>query len=84
MKPTVKCPECYSTELYKYGKDKYSNQKYLCKRCKRQFTLQSCKKNFKNYPKCPVCGKGMYLHHKYKYHFILKCSLFKNKPEKSQ
>ena len=22
LKPTVKCPECYSTELYKNGKDK--------------------------------------------------------------
>lgn len=74
MKPTVKCPECYSIELYKYGKDKHSNQKYLCKRCKRQFTLQSGKKNIKDYPKCPVCGKGMYLHHKYKYHVSFKCN----------
>lgn len=74
MKPTVKCPECYSTELYKYGKDKHSNQKYLCKRCKRQFTHKSGKKNIKDYPKCPVCGKGMYLHHKYKYHVSFKCN----------
>ncbi|WP_455544231.1 transposase, partial [Intestinibacter sp.] len=51
MKPTVKCPECGSTNLYKYGKDKNSNQKYLCKRCNRQFTEQSSKKYSKNYPK---------------------------------
>ena len=37
-----------------------------------------------DYPKCPVGEKGMYFHHKYKYHFIFKCSLFKNKPEKFQ
>ena len=57
MKPTVKCPECYSTELYKNGKDKKNNQKYLCKKCRRQFTLQSIKKL--NNPKCPVCGKDL-------------------------
>lgn len=74
MKPTVKCPECYNTNLYKFGKDKNSNQKYLCKKCRRQFTLQSSKKHSLGYPKCPVCGKGMYLHHKYKYHVSFKCN----------
>ena len=74
MKPTVKCPECYNTNLYKFGKDKNSNQKYLCKECRRQFTLQSSKKHSLGYPKCPVCQKGMYLHHKYKYHVSFKCN----------
>ena len=74
MKPTVKCPECYSTELYKYGKDKHSNQKYLCKRCKRQFTQKSGKNNIKDYPKYHVFGKGMYLHNKYKSHVSFKCN----------
>ena len=72
MKPTVKCPECYSTELYKNGKNKKGNQKYLCKKCRRQFTLKSIKKL--NNPKCPACGKGMYLHPKYKYHVSFKCN----------
>lgn len=74
MKPTVKCPECYNTDLYKFGRDKNSNQKYLCKKCRRQFTLQSSKKYLLGYPKCPVCGKGTYLHHRYKYHVSFKCN----------
>ena len=72
MKLTVKCPECYSTGLYKNCKDKKANQKYLFKKCRRQFTLKSIKKL--NNPKCPVCGKDMYLHHKYKYHISFKCN----------
>ncbi len=60
--------------MYKFGKDKNSNQKYLCKECRRQFTLQSSKKHSLGYPKCPVCQKGMYLHHKYKYHASFKCN----------
>lgn len=74
MKPTVKCPECYDTNLYKFYKYKYSNQKYQCKKCRRQFTLQSIKRYQLVYPKCPVCGKGTYLYHKYKYHVGFKCN----------
>lgn len=74
MKPTVKCPECHNTNLYKFGKDKNSNQKYLCKKCRRQFTLQSSKKYLPGYPRCPVCGKGTYLHHSYTYHVSFKCN----------
>ena len=44
MKPTPKCPEYYNTDLYKFDKDKNYNQKYLCKKCRIQFTLQSSKK----------------------------------------
>ncbi len=59
MKPMIKCPECYNTNLYKFSKDKNSNKKYLCKKYRRQFILQSSKKHSLGYPKYPVCGKGM-------------------------
>lgn len=40
------CPECFSKNLYKYGKDKTGKQKYQCKTCYRQFTKDSnAKKN---------------------------------------
>ena len=31
------CPRCNSYSLYKYGKDKFGNQKYQCRKCKHQF-----------------------------------------------
>ena len=35
------CPRCNSKKLYKYGKDKFGNQKYQCRVCKHQFALGS-------------------------------------------
>ena len=32
------CPDCFSKNLYKYGKDNTGEQKYRCKTCHRQFT----------------------------------------------
>ena len=31
------CPRCNSHSLYKYGKDKFGNQKYQCRKCQHQF-----------------------------------------------
>ena len=44
-KSKVKCPRCFSDDLYKFGKDKYGNQKYQCKRCYRQFAPETLNKN---------------------------------------
>ncbi|WP_196760166.1 IS1/IS1595 family N-terminal zinc-binding domain-containing protein, partial [Clostridium sporogenes] len=33
----IHCPKCHNSNLYKFGKDKYGNQKYQCKECRRQF-----------------------------------------------
>ena len=65
----VKCPECYSTELYKNGKDKKGNQKYLCKKCRRQFTLKSIKKL--NNPKWPACCKDTFSGHRFSINTII-------------
>ncbi len=35
------CPDCYSTEIVKNGfQSKNNKQKYLCKKCHRQFVLE--------------------------------------------
>ena len=37
------CPRCNSKKLYKYGKDRFGNQKYQCPICKHQFAPDSPK-----------------------------------------
>ena len=56
------CPDCFSKDLYKYRKDNTGEQKYRCNTCYRQFTKNSSTKQKLNYPKCPVCDTGTYLH----------------------
>lgn len=61
--------------MYRYGKDpKHNTQKYLCKSCRRQFTELSSIKKKSKYPKCPICGKGRYLHHDYLYYSHFTCN----------
>ena len=68
-KTNIKCPRCHSNKLYKFGLDKQANQKYQCQNCKRQFAPDKVSSRVpKNYPKCPKCGKGTYLHHSYKHY----------------
>ena len=72
----TQCPRCYSTNLYKFGKDKHGHQKYQCQECKRQFapkTLENRKPKERKYPSCPKCGKATFLHHSYKHYNQLRC-----------
>ena len=39
------CPRYNSHLLYKYGKDKFGNQKYQCRVCKHQFAPDTPKKD---------------------------------------
>lgn len=74
-KTNIKCPRCHSDKLYKFSFNKQAKQKYQCKQCKRQFALGDGEGLPKrNYPRCPKCGKGTYLHHSYKYYNRYKCN----------
>ena len=71
------CPDCFSKNLYKFGFDPNHNiQKFFCKDCSRQFTERSFSKDIfsSKYPKCPVCGKGTFLHHDYTYYSNFTCN----------
>ena len=69
------CPRCNSHSLYKYGKDKFGNQKYQCRDCLHQFAPDAPKKdNPRKYPSCPICGKCSFLHHDYDDYSNYRCS----------
>lgn len=69
-----KCPKCNSHSLYKYGKDKFGNQKYQCRICKHQFAPNYVKtRTERKYPSCPVCGKASFLHHDYDHYSNYRC-----------
>lgn len=71
----ITCPRCQSSNLFKFGKDKFGNQKYQCKDCKRQFSPASLKKRkLRNYPRCPLCGKGTFIHHNYTNYINYRCN----------
>lgn len=36
-KANIRCPRYHSDKLYKFSLGKQSNQRYKCKKCKRQF-----------------------------------------------
>ena len=77
FKTKIKCPKCNSQNIYKFGKDpKTGNQKYQCKDCKHQGTFLDPvnRESKKGYPRCPLCGKGSYLHHDYKYYSNFTCN----------
>ena len=68
------CPDCFSKDLHKYAKNRTGKQKYRCKNCLRQFTLNSNTKPKLNYPKCPICDAGTFLHHDYEHYCRFKCN----------
>ena len=59
----IRCPKCNNkTDIYRYGKDAHGHQKYQCKKCRHQWAPEARREigrpRTKNYPSCPVCGKG--------------------------
>lgn len=57
-KTKLKYPRCHSEQLYKFGLDKQVNQKYQCKKCRRQFAPESVSTPKESkYSKCPNIGR---------------------------
>lgn len=76
MCKNINCPNCFSKNLYRYGKDKKKQQKYLCRDCNKQFSVNSkiTKDSNLNYPKCPICNSGTFKHHDYAHYTRFKCN----------
>ena len=87
------CPKCNNSQkLYRYGKDKFGNQKYQCRQCFHQFAPDTLnarvgEPSSRKYPSCPRCNKATFLHHDYDFYSNYRCcdkkcnhSLFVPKP----
>ncbi len=70
----ISCPKCNSINLYRYGKDKDSKQKYLCKDCHCQFVPNKTKNSSSIHPRCPICSSSTFLHHDYKFYSYYTCN----------
>jgi len=73
----IHCPRCYSTDLYKYGKDpKTLQQKYQCKKCHAQFVPgRDYKPHNRQAPHglCPRCGSNLHIRKTNKSTIQLRC-----------
>ena len=56
----IRCPECNSGALYKFGRTKWGKQRFQCLMCDRQFTLGAQRAEIKDRPACPQCGAIMH------------------------
>lgn len=70
-----RCPKCNNNHnFYRYGKDNLGFQKYQCRNCLHQFAPAGPKsKSVQNYPRCPKCSKGSFLHHDYDHYSNFRC-----------
>jgi putative transposase len=78
------CPKCSNSQkLYRYGKDKFGNQKYLCRTCFHQSAPDTntarigrnlSQQRQRKYPSCPRCNKSTFLHHDYEHYSNYRCS----------
>jgi ssDNA-binding Zn-finger/Zn-ribbon topoisomerase 1 len=55
----TECPACGNDALYRYGKTKAGNQRFMCLMCGTQFTPGAKKRPVKGKPVCRECGKQM-------------------------
>jgi transposase-like protein len=53
------CPFCESDAIYRYGKTKTGDQRFICVICSTQFTPGAEKRPVKGKPACPECGLPM-------------------------
>ena len=60
----IRCPQCSSEAVNKYGSVGGGKQRYICLVCERQFVVNPDKMQFKNRPDCPKCGKPMHAYMK--------------------
>ena len=58
----IRCPQCKSEAVYRYGRTAHGRQRYLCLMCNRQFSPEGCQRLVKNRPLCPKCRIPMHVY----------------------
>jgi len=71
----VQCPACHSISIYRDGKARTGNQRYLCMMCGMQFTI-SHRTRVKERPLCLTCGQPMHLYRQEQTLVRFRCSSF--------
>jgi len=72
----VKCPECNSGAVYRYGKARTGKQRFLCIVCRRQFTYGARRVEIKDKPLCPECGEIMSIYRRDDGLIRFRCSAY--------
>lgn len=72
----IRCPQCSSEAVNKYGSVGGGKQRYICLVCERQFVVNPDKMQFKNRPDCPKCGKPMHAYMKGPDYIRFRCSAY--------
>lgn len=72
----VRCPDCRSDAIYRYGKTQNGKTRYLCLVCNRQFTSQASRKKAADRPLCPNCGGPMHIYKRDASTLRLRCARY--------
>lgn len=70
----VGCPKCRNDGRHRYGYIGMGKQRLICLLCGRLFFPSVIRKQWKNKPDCPACGKRMYFYQQGKGYFRFRCS----------
>jgi transposase-like protein len=69
------CPACDSQAIYRYGRTRALQQRYICLMCGRQFIPGHHRHYPKERPQCPACGARMHLYtRKEEARAVFRCS----------
>ena len=71
----IQCPACRSKTVYRDGKARTGNQRYLCLMCGMQFTV-SHRMRVKDRPLCAACGNPMHLYRDEQTILRFRCSRY--------
>lgn len=69
------CPRCGSDALYRYGRTAGGHPRFLCKVCRRQFSVKSDDRlRHLERPCCAMCGRSMHIYQRTPHVVRFRCA----------